>query len=138
MAPLDPTPKAVTLRAAMVSAKRSRTWVPSAARLLEPTFTITRRARATRARGSTRLMSDDIVDRRVQAPREPRGNARRESEQTVDDGGGQVPIVVPARGLRQRLHRDAHRPHERAVDGAADSSSFFAIDPHSAFGAPHA
>src|SRR5260370_27641748 len=95
MAPLDTTTNAVPLRAAMVSAKRSRTCVPSAARLLEPTFTITRRARAPKGPGATRGLFHDIAATRAPAPRVPRRETRPPSAPNPPHSAGHDPLIPP-------------------------------------------
>src|SRR5580700_6219968 len=101
---------------------------PSLARVREPILTITRRARATTARGLVAVMCDEIVEPSVEASSEVRGYAGHPLEGTVHPRCGRVEVVLATdpRTTGHDIDRDGAR--ERPIDRGADLGRFLDVN----------
>src|SRR5580658_7784400 len=98
---------------------------PSLASVREPILTITRRARATTARGSVAVMLDEIVESRVEPPGQAPGYPGHTLEGAVQPRAGGVDIVE-ARPRTKACDRDG--THEGPIDRHAETGRFVHID----------
>src|SRR5580658_1840970 len=101
---------------------------PPLASVREPILTMTRRARATTARGSVAVMVDEIVESGIQAPSELFGNAGHALQNAVDQRGGGIRVVVVAPPRTLGLDADRDGTNERSVDRGADAGRLFGVD----------
>src|SRR6516225_8636536 len=79
--------------------------------------------------------AEQLVEREVESAHEAVGYAGREAEETIEQRGRRVALVVDRRGLFDRLWREGDGAREGAVDGASHVSRFFHVDANGAFGA---